>query len=160
MTRSHKIIGFLIVTGLGLYGCGKVPTAESTGSDKHPNLQAKAQRLEEDYRAVAASRDQYRQKLLAAEERQSQLQRQLDQAQADAAAERESLKAEIRSRTTERDTVATQYDGFRKSLRELIAQAEGTLANPTIPPIPSIPAAAAPALVGSQPAESGSPQPN
>lgn len=154
MTRSHKIIGFLIVAGLGVYGCAKVPSAQSTGSDKHPSLQAKAQRLEEDYRSVAAARDQFRQKLQAAEERQSQLQRQLDQAQADAATERETLKAEIKARTTERDIVAVQYDGFRKSLKDLIGQAENSLGNPTLPTAP------APVQVGSQTTASGSAQPN
>lgn len=157
MSRSHKIIGFLIVAGLGIYGCARVPTAENTGSDKNPSLQAKAQRLEEDYRAVAASRDQFRQKLQAAEERQSQLQRQLDEARAAAAAEREALKAEIKSRTTERDTVVVQYEAFRKNLKELLAQAEGTLASP---PLPTITTSPAPALVGSQPTANGTTQPN
>jgi chromosome segregation ATPase len=139
---------------MGVYGCSRVSTAEYGGSDKNPSQEAKVKRLEEDYRAVAAARDQFRQKLTTAEERQAQLQRQLDQAQADAAAEREALKAEIRTRSAERDSVATQYEGFRKNLKELIGQAESTLANPSLPTIPSVPST--PALVGSQPAPEGS----
>lgn len=149
MTRFHKLLGFLLVVGLGIYGCAKVPSTEQSNSDKHPSLQAKAQRLEEDYRAVAAARDQFRQKLLAAEERQSQLQRQLEKLQADAAIERDALKAEVKSRTLERDAVVLQYESFRKSLKDLLEQAESSLGYPTAPANPSIPQAPAPSLVGS-----------
>jgi hypothetical protein len=148
MTRTYKILGFLLVTFLGLYGCTKVPSTEKSGSEKHANLQAKAQRLEEDYRAVAAARDQFRQKLLAAEERHAQLQQQLEKAQADAAIEREALKAEVKSRTLERDAVVLQYEAFRKSLRDLLDQAESSRSYPGSPVSPSIPQAPAPSLVG------------
>jgi hypothetical protein len=126
MTRSHKILGFLIVAVFGVYGCAKGPVGTGTG-DKSSSLGSKVQRLEEDFRAAAAARDQFKQKLLAAEERQAQLQKQFDQ-------ERDALKAEVKARTTERDAVTTQYDGFRKSLKELIAQAEGTLPAPSLSP--------------------------
>ncbi len=124
MTRSHKILGFIFVIIVGVYGCAKGPVG-SGGTEKNPSAEAKAQRLEEDLRATAAARDQFRQKLLAAEERQAQLQKQFN-------TERETLKAEVKTRITERDNLATQYDGFRKSLKELIAQAEGTLPNPSL----------------------------
>jgi hypothetical protein len=120
MTRSHKILGFLFVVVVGAYGCARVPVG-SGGTEKSTSLEAKAQRLEQDFRAAAAARDQFKQKLLAAEEEQTRLQRQLDQE-----------RAEVKARIAERDTIATQYDGFRKSLKELIAQAESTLANPSL----------------------------
>jgi chromosome segregation ATPase len=147
MTRSHKILGFLFVMIVGVYGCAKGPAG---GSEKNPSLESKVQRLEEDFRAAASARDQFKQKLLAAEERQSQLQKQLDQDRASAVAERDALKAEVKARTTERDTLATQYDGFRKGLKELIGQAENALANPS---------AATPAVAGAPnptPTETGS----
>jgi hypothetical protein len=151
MNRSHKIIIFLLVVGMGIYGCAKNPTGNAR-SEGSTSPEAKAQRWEEDFRAAAAARDQYRQKLLAAEEKQAQLQKQLDEERASATTERDSLKAEIKIRLAERDTLQSQYDGFRKSLRDLLAQAE-TLANPNVPSIPTIPLAPTsptPALVGSQ----------
>lgn len=155
MTRSQKIIAFLLVAGIGIYGCAKNPTGNAE-TGRSSSQEAKAQRWEEDFRAAAAARDQYRQKLLAAEEKQTQLQKLLDQERAAATAERDTLKAEIKFRLSERDTVQTQYDGFRKSLKDLLAQAENTQSNPNIPTIPTIPVSPSPtpALIGSQPVPS------
>src|SRR4051794_12491268 len=119
MNRATKIIGFVLVTLFGVYGCAKGP---GEGTEKGSTPASKSQRLEEDLRAASAARDQLRQKLVAAEERQTQLQKQFE-------TERAALKAELKARTTERDSVATQYDGFRKNLKELIGQAESALAN-------------------------------
>lgn len=122
MARSHKILGFLFVTIVGVYGCAKAPSGP-TQKDSSP--EARMHRLEEEARAAIAARDQFRQKLIAVEERQAQLQKQLD-------AERSALKAELKARTSERDSITNQYDGFRRSLKELIAQAEGTLPAPSL----------------------------
>ncbi len=154
MTRSQKIVVFLLVVGLGIYGCAKNPTGNGE-TGKNSSQEAKAQRWEEDFRAAAAARDQYRQKLIAAEEKQSQLQKQLDSERAAAITEREALKAEVKAHLAERDTLQTQYEGFRKNLKDLLAQAETTLTNPNLPNIPTIPTiplspTPTPALVGSQ----------
>ena len=91
MTRSHKVLGFLLVAVLGIYGCARGPATASGGSG---GLEAKVQRLE-DFRAAAAARDSFRQKLLAAEEQQGRLQRQLEQDRAAAAQEREARTAQV-----------------------------------------------------------------
>ncbi|HEX4613925.1 MAG TPA: hypothetical protein VH092_37435 [Urbifossiella sp.] len=138
MTRSHKVLGFLLVAIFGIYGCARTPTG---GGDAR-TAEVKVQRLEEDFRAAATARDTYRQRLAQAEERQADLQRQLDRATAAAAAERaekETARADLRTRTTERDSLQTQYDGFRRTIRDLLGQADSALANPTGP---------APAFVG------------
>ncbi len=145
MTRSEKILGFVLVALVGAWGCAK--TSESAGASKNPSLEAKAQRLEEDFRAAAASRDQFRQKLTEAEERlataetrTSQLQTQFEEARG----QRDTLKVDLQVRTTERDNLATQYDGFRKNLKNLLGQAENALGTPSNPPV----------QVGSQPPSS------
>ena len=156
MNRSHKIVAFLLVVGSGIYGCAKNPTGNAR-SDSGTSTETKAQRWEDDFKAAAAARDQYRQKLLAAEEKHAQLQKTLDHERAVAVAERDSLKAELKIRSNERDLLQSQYDGFRRGIKDLLAQAE-TLANPNIPNIPTIPAppttSPTPALVGSQPSNS------
>jgi len=119
MTRSHKILGFLVVIIVGVYGCAQGPAGTGTG-DKNTQG-SKVQRLEEDLRAAAAARDQFKQKLFAAEEREARLQKQLD-----------NERVETKARTAERDSLATQYEGFRKSLKELLSQAEGTLPTPSL----------------------------
>ncbi len=165
MTRAPHVLMAMIVVGIGLYGCARNPSdsGNSGNSSTTSSQQAKAKRWEEDFHAAASARDQYRQKLLAAEEKQAELQRQLEQERLAAATEREALKAELKIRQSERDNLQTQYDGFRKNLRDLLAQAETAIANPnppaipTIPTIPTVPAApvaptpTAPALIGSQP---------
>ena len=122
MTRSEKVIGFLVVLAAGLWGCAKAPTA---GSGKNTSLEAKAQRLEEDYRAAAAARDQFRQNLLATEEKLA------------------AAESRAKQLTTERDTLKTDlqtmtghYESFRTNLKALIGQAESALANPSgAPPV-------------------------
>jgi hypothetical protein len=116
MKRTHKIIGFVLVTLVGVYGCAKGPDkteASTSGAGK-------IQRLEADLKAASTARDQYLQELAAAEAQKTQLRKQLD-----------TERAAVQARTTERDTVAAQYDGFRKNLKDLLGQAESALANPS-----------------------------
>jgi hypothetical protein len=116
MNRTLKIAGFLLVTLFGAYGCTQAPG----GTDRSTSPGAKLQRLEEDLKATAAARDQYKQKYIETENHQAQLQKQLD-----------SERAQLRARTSERDTIATQYEGFRKNLKDLLGQAESALGNPS-----------------------------
>jgi hypothetical protein len=141
MTRSHKVLGFLLVAVLGIYGCARGPASAS--GDRHAALEAKVQRLEEDFRAAAAARDSFRQKLLAAEEQQGRLQKQLEHDRAAAAQERDSLQTQLKARTAERDHFQTQYGNFIKTLKEQLDKAE-TAMNPSSAP-------AAPAVAGTQP---------
>lgn len=155
MNRSHKALGFLLVTLVGAWGCSKAPTGVAQ-AEKNPSLEAKAKRLDEDFRAAAAARDQFRQRLLAAEEkltaaenRASQLQLQFDEARAglsSTAVERDALKADLKARTTERDNLASQYDSFRKDIKNLLGQAETSLKNPSNPVSPASPPPPAAAL--------------
>ncbi|MBA4189676.1 MAG: hypothetical protein C0467_16955 [Planctomycetaceae bacterium] len=150
MTRSHKALGFVLVMLVGAWGCSKVPTSTAAG-DKNSSQEAKTKRLDEDFRAAAAARDQFRLRLLAAEEklaaaesRGAQLQAQLDESRATLTAERADLKA----RTNERDNLAIQYEAFRKNIKSLLGQAESSLntpansGNPTSPASPPPPASA------------------
>lgn len=149
MTRSHKVLGFLLVAIFGIYGCARTPTASP---EAKAAAEAKVQRLEEDFRAAAAARDSFRARLLQAEERQAQLQRQVEQATTTAATERadkESARADLRTRTAERDGLQTQYEGFRRTIRDLLGQADSAAANPTgaVPTFVGVPSLAAPTAV-------------
>ena len=158
MTRSHKVLGFILVALLGIYGCARAPLP-GAGGDR-TTLEAKIQRLEEDFRAAAAARDSFRQKLLAAEEKVGQAQRQVDQANAAAAHERQdrdAARAELKVRTTERDNLQAHFDMFRKNIKELLGQTETALNTSTPPPAlvttaptPVLTAAPAPVLVGAE----------
>ena len=144
MTHSHKVLGFLFVAMLGLYGCARGPAGSANGD--RTALEAKVQRLEEDFRAAAAARDSFRQRLLASEEKQTLTQKSLDQATASLTQERtdrDATRAELRARTTERDNLQTQYDGFRKNIKELLGTAEAAMnapANPSPTAVVGVPA--------------------
>jgi len=147
MTRSHKVLGFLFVGMLGLYGCARGP---ATGAADRASLEAKVQRLEEDFRAAASARDAFRTRLIAAEDKLVIAQKSLEQAAATASQERrerDSVRAELKVRTTERDTLQTQYDGFRKNIKELLGTAEAALNAPTNPN-PTVVVAPAPTPAG------------
>ena len=151
MARSHKIVGFLFVVLLGAYGCAKGPgSSASTGNS--PTGTAKVQKLEDDYRGALAARDQYRQKLAAAEEqakqKQAHLEQQLEQARAAAAAERDALKAEVKARAGERDALQAQYEGFRNTLRELVGTADTAVGKLNLPAVAPQPRATAMTVPG------------
>lgn len=131
MSRSHKVMGFLFVSMLGLYGCARGPAAGATGD--RAALEAKIQRLEEDFRAAASARDSFRQRLLTAEDKLAVVQKSLDQAAAATVQERrerDAARAELRTRTRERDTLQVQYDGFRRNIKELLGTAEASMNSP------------------------------
>ena len=108
---------------------------------------AKLQKLEEDHRVAVAAGDQFRQKLATSEEQATKakkdLELQLEQTKAAAAIERDALKAEVKARTGERDALQSQYDGFRKTLRDMLGNAETAVGQLNLPARQSQPAATA-----------------
>lgn len=118
MPRQLKALGFILVLLLGVYGCAKGPGSAAT-TDPESNS-AKVKKLEDDYRAAAAARDQFRQKLVYAEEQQAKGQKELERTRAAA----DALKGEVKARTAERDALQVQYETFRNSLKELLGKAD------------------------------------
>jgi septal ring factor EnvC (AmiA/AmiB activator) len=111
MNRNTRAIAILSVSLLGLWGCAQGPTATAQ-AERIKSLETKIARLETDYKAAAAARDQLRQQLTDAEA---------------VAKERDDLKAQLKVRTGERDQVAVQYDTFRKSIKDLLGQADSAV---------------------------------
>jgi DNA anti-recombination protein RmuC len=126
MKQFLKVVGVFLVAAFGLWGCAQGPGG-STTSDRLKALEAKNARLEEDFRTASAARDQLRKKLTATEEAQAQLQQDLDGLKTLLAKERDDLKGQLKQRIQERDVLQSQYDGFRRELKELLGQAEAAL---------------------------------
>jgi predicted RNase H-like nuclease (RuvC/YqgF family) len=95
-------------------------------------LEVKNAKLEDDFRAVAAARDQLRRKLSAAEDQQQQLQKQTEELQA-VTRERDELRQQLVARTAERDALTGQFDQVRKGLKDLLGQAEASIPRPSEP---------------------------
>ncbi|MBX9582418.1 MAG: hypothetical protein K2X87_19110, partial [Gemmataceae bacterium] len=121
MTRTRKVLGVLLVVVLGAYGCARGPAGSPGGGDRVAQVEAKLQRLEEDFKAAAAARDAFRQRLTAAEEKLARTQKQLDEAVAAAAQDRQdrdAARAELKAVAAERDAAQAQFAGFRKNVRD------------------------------------------
>jgi chromosome segregation ATPase len=115
MLRTSHAIGFMFVLMAGLWGCSRGPSA-ATLAERIKALEAKCSRLESDFRAAAATRDQLRVQLTQSEDQIAKLQQVVK--------ERDELKTQLTLKISERDQVASQFDAFRQSLRELVGQAE------------------------------------
>src|SRR5205823_14878811 len=111
MSRAHKALAILVVSTLGLWGCAKGPG--STSEERIKGLEGKVSRLEGDLKVAETTRDQLHKQLPAAEEQVVKLQH-----------DRNDIEKTLTARTSERDNVQTQFEQFRKSLRELIGQAD------------------------------------
>ena len=117
MTRTVKILLVLGLTVFGVWGCSKGSTGST--ADKSNN-EAKVAKLEDELKSTASARDTFRAKLAAMEE-------QLNTETARGVAlqnERDVGLANLKAKSLERDQVQTQFDSFRKNIKELLGQTE------------------------------------
>ena len=122
MTRTSKVLIVLLVATLGVWGCAQGPANHPAQGEKIRSLESKCAKLEEDYRAVAAARDQARKRATTLEaDRQA------------AARERDELRAQLKARTGERDTLQTRCDRLKKGLQSLLGEDDAALAGPQPP---------------------------
>ena len=120
MSPANKAIVFFMVGSLGLWGCTKEPGANGSANlEQIKSLETRIAKLEEDFRAAAAARDQFRQKLATVEDQRTKLEK-----------AGEDLKNQLAARTTERDNLQNQYEAFRKNIRDLVGQAEAAAGQP------------------------------
>ena len=141
MFRNEKLVLLAVTACLGLWGCTKVSATGTREAERIKFLEAKVAKLEEDFRTAAAARDVWKQKAAVLEKERGDLARQLPVV----IQEREDFRAQLTSRTTERDALQTQYDGFRKELRSLLGNADAAAApRPVSQPVTAAPAVPAP----------------
>jgi septal ring factor EnvC (AmiA/AmiB activator) len=122
MLNKNQYLAIIAVTLFGLWGCSKA-TTDPTSAEKVKSLEAKIAKLEDEYRSALSQRDQIRKKLTLIEEDATKLNREITNMQKSLSEKDEIIKL----RTTERDFVRVEYDGFRNSLRELINKADENL---------------------------------
>src|SRR5579883_3205457 len=120
MSLGKKALVVAIVSLLGLWGCAKGPSNSSASAERIKFLEGKISKLESDFRAVAAARDQVKGQLATLEDQQNQLQQEVAKVQK----ERDALRVQVTARTGERDALQVQYDQFRKAIKDAIGQAD------------------------------------
>src|SRR5438876_250115 len=112
MSRAQKALSVLVVACLGLWGCAQGAANGHASAERMRALENKIAKLEDDFKAVVAVREQLRKQLTAAEQERTQLGQQVEQLQA-GVKEREQ---QLATRTGERDAVQSQFDHFRKGI--------------------------------------------
>src|SRR5262249_41493565 len=98
MNRAINVLVVMVAAVLGLWGC-----AQGGGSsEKVRALESKCAKLEDDYRAVASARDQFRKKLALAEDERNELRKEVELFQT-VVKERDDLRTQLAARIGERD---------------------------------------------------------
>jgi chromosome segregation ATPase len=126
MTRGGKALSVTLVLFLGLWGCARGPSSQA---ERLRSLETKCLKLENDYRSVAAARDQARKQLAALEAEREQLQKELADKQA-LLKERDALRQQVAARTHERDNLKLRCDRLKKGLQELLGQDDAMISMP------------------------------
>lgn len=154
-----KILTVVVIVCLGLWGCARRPASPTGSVERVKVLESRAQKLEQDNRALTQARDKARQDLASLEEENARLKKDLafqtalareveklrQQAKATAAelasrtSERDDLRQQISQRVNEREVLINRCEKMRKGIQQLISQDENTAANPG--QTPSLPTA-------------------
>jgi uncharacterized coiled-coil DUF342 family protein len=118
MTCGKKaLLVVMLTTLLGLWGCTQGGSSSST-SARLREVEARSARLEDDYKTAAAARDQARKNVAQLDEQRAQLTQQVEQLQK-VVKERDELRAQLTSRTAERDALQASLLQFSRDLQNL-----------------------------------------
>ena len=144
MNRARNSLVVLLVAAVGVWGCSQANPGQSAAqADQIRALQAKCNKLEDDYKSAAAARDQARKRVATLEEERAAVDEQVAQLQKQVEAgklvvkERDDLRQQIDSRTGERDQLQAGCDKLKKGLQTLLGQ-DDALAAPVRPATPII----------------------
>ena len=128
MNRISKPLIVLLVAAIGVWGCSQANPGQSAAqAEQIKALQAKCNKLEDDYKAAAAARDQARKRVATLEDERAQIDDQVAQLQKEIEAgklvtkERDDLRQQVDSRTGERDMLQTAL----RQAEEGVADAAG-----------------------------------
>ncbi len=133
MIRASNALTVMLVAVLGAWGCARGPANHfAAQAEKIRTLEGQCSKLEEDYKAVAAARDVARRRVTSLEEENARLQKQLLFHQA-VVKEREGLRHQLESRTSERDNLQMRCNRLKKGLQNLLGQDEAAAGSSTAP---------------------------
>ena len=131
MFRAKFLLPVLVVISAVIVGCSQRPTAATGGNDR--TLETKVAKLEKDFKAL---QDEATKARAAAAQQIADAVKQV----ADLGKERDELKSLLTARTGERDVAQTQYDTFRKELKELVGKMDAAANGVAPPAVSSLPA--------------------
>jgi len=123
MSRAQKALSVLVVACLGLWGCAQGAANGHASAQRMRALESKLAKVETEFRAVVADREQVRKHLAATEQDRDKLRASAKQC--------DELRQQLTARTSERDSVQSQFDQFRKEIRNLLGRADTAAASNT-----------------------------
>jgi chromosome segregation ATPase len=130
MTRYHQALGVFLLSLLGLWGCARGSSSSSANSnDRIKALEAKTVKLEDDLKSTVVDNQQLRKKLGDCQDLQAHLRKEIDRLHL-VVKERDELKVQLKTRTSERDQLQAKYEGFLRELDELSGRAKAALQSP------------------------------
>lgn len=134
MSRTNQWLIAMAFGVVSIWGCADSQSTGPSAADRLKALETKNAKLEDDFRAVVAARDQLRRKLAAAEDQQAQLQKEGQEQLQKLTQERDDLRQQVVARTGERDVLMGQFEQVRKGIKELLGQVDAaSLKLPTEP---------------------------
>lgn len=116
MNRAACFVAVFAMTLVAMWGCSQGPNSRSALVERIRTLEEKNTRIEDELCGVKTVRDQLRVQLSRAEDHIQKLQLIVK--------ERDELRIQVTARTSERDQILTQYDQFRRSVKDLVGQAD------------------------------------
>ncbi len=125
MIRAVTILLVIFAGFISAWGCGQT-TPGANSVSKLSSLESRVSKLEKDLKATETARDAALAKALDAERRFRS-----EEARSNGLEkERDTLQANLKARVTEKDQLQTQFDGFRKNLKDLVVQMDSASATP------------------------------
>ena len=125
MIRTATILLIIFAGFISAWGCGQ-STPGAISSNNLKSLEARVSKLEKDLKATEAARDTALTRAVDAEKRIRTDEVRILSLEK----ERDTLQVNLKARVTEKDQLQTQFDGFRKNLKELVVQMDSASANP------------------------------
>jgi chromosome segregation ATPase len=129
---NKALLVVLVVMSLGLWGCSQNSSQSAPRSARLRDLESRYTKLEEDYAAAIAARDQAVQNQQMVEQQRTQLQRQLEQARL-VIRERDELRHQVSQRTSERDTIQAHLTQLGRELQNLVGKIDAASSTVTTP---------------------------
>lgn len=119
MNRAACFVAVFAMTLVAMWGCSQGPNSRTALIERVRSLEEKNTRIEDELCGVKTVRDQLRVQLNRAEDHITKLQQVVK--------ERDELRVLVTARTTERDQVLSQYEQFRKTVKDLVGHADSTV---------------------------------
>jgi regulator of replication initiation timing len=121
--------GWIVVFAgaLCIWGCTK-SSGTNYQAEKAKSLEERLASLVDENKSLTTAREQLRNKLAETEDEKLKIQHDFEELRTTTVRERDDLKSQLAARTTERDSLQVEFESMRKSLHNILNQADAVSA--------------------------------